>query len=365
MIRVFRDFVEDRRISMDVYADGLMEGLKIHGLTHFDVREFVPVAWLGFRGRKSTLGVRLSRYVEYPWQAFRARADIHHIVDHGYAHLLQVLDPTRTVVTVHDIIPILAWKGLIPGLTYPHRPRLIERSLGFLKEARFVVADSENTKRTIMEHCGCRPDQVRVIYCGLRAEFHTVEAREKNALRKQFGLPCGHTQLVLIVGQAPYKNLGGSLRVLARLVSASSRPVKAVRVGQESAEWRTQLDRSGIESAVVDLGPWPNSMIDLYQAVDCVLFPSWYEGFGWPPLEAMACGTPVVTSNVASLPEVVGDAGLMRDPNDIEGLVTDVLAILNDARLRADMIERGRRRASAFTWGRYARQVLSLYEQIV
>jgi glycosyltransferase involved in cell wall biosynthesis len=106
-------------------------------------------------------------------------------------------------------------------------------------------------------------------------------------------------------------------------------------------------------------------MVDLYNSVDCLLFPSLYEGFGWPPLEAMACGAPVVTSNVASLPEVVGEAGLMREPGDVEGLAASVRAVLEDADLRKNLTERGLVRAKSFTWERHATQIIQAYEELV
>jgi glycosyltransferase involved in cell wall biosynthesis len=105
-------------------------------------------------------------------------------------------------------------------------------------------------------------------------------------------------------------------------------------------------------------------MAALYNCVDILLFPSLYEGFGWPPLEAMACGTPVVASDAASLPEVMGDAGLRCPPRDHEALAQAMEALLTDAELRQAVIARGLARASRFTWEKVAQQTLAVYEWV-
>jgi glycosyltransferase involved in cell wall biosynthesis len=310
--------------------------------------------------------MRLSRYLLYPWQARSHKADINHVVDHGYAHLLQVLDPDKTVVTAHDLIPLLAWNGRIPGMTYPHRPRLGEYSLRFLRKARYVFAVSESTKKDLIEHCGCSPDRIRVIYYGLHTSFRVFGPRERTRVRRDLGLPDETVKLILITGRQSYKNHPVCLQVLRRIQAESQDRVAMVRVGRSTAEWEAALGATGTRQSVISIPFLPhNRMVDLYNSVDCLLFPSLYEGFGWPPLEAMACGAPVVTSNVASLPEVVGEAGLMREPGDVEGLAASVRAVLEDADLRKNLTERGLVRARSFTWERHATQVLQAYEELV
>jgi glycosyltransferase involved in cell wall biosynthesis len=103
---------------------------------------------------------------------------------------------------------------------------------------------------------------------------------------------------------------------------------------------------------------------DLYNSIDILLFPSLYEGFGWPPLEAMACGTPVVASHAASLPEVIGDAGFMGAPYDHDGLAHAMHALLTDDALRLSVIARGLIRAALFSWEKVARQTLAVYELV-
>jgi glycosyltransferase involved in cell wall biosynthesis len=345
---------------MDVYADRLFTAIE----TAWDVRQCVPES-----GRRWRVGQKLwtwaDRYVRYPIQARRFRADVNHIVEHGYAHLLTVLDPERTVVTVHDLIPLLSWRGLVPGLSYPHRPRLAEYSLAFLRKARRVFAISNRTRQDLVSLGVCPAERIDVVPYGVDERFQLLPAAERTVLRKKLGLP-EDTRLILITGHQAYKNHGVCLQVLREVGRSSARPVAIVRVGQSTPEWEDQRAKWGHGLQVIPLPVMAHArMIEVYNAVDCLLFPSLYEGFGWPPLEAMACGLPVVTSNAASLPEVVGDAALVRDPADVAGLAEDVRAVFTQPALSADLRRRGLQRAAGFTWQRHAEQVGRVYAEIV
>jgi glycosyltransferase involved in cell wall biosynthesis len=171
---------------------------------------------------------------------------------------------------------------------------------------------------------------------------------------------------VLQIGRGFYKNLPGVLRVLRRL-RADGLDVRVVRVGP--GLWgadRALAERLGVLDSVVELGMIPDSDLPaLYNAVDVLLFPSLYEGFGWPPLEAMASGTPVVCSRAGSLDEVVGDAALTADGEDVEALAWHVATVLNDGGLRDILIQRGLVHAARFTWDRAAGQMLDIYRDVL
>src|SRR5262249_56552139 len=141
--------------------------------------------------------------------------------------------------------------------------------------------------------------------------------------------------MVLQIGRAFSKNILGVLRVLHGL-RAGGLDVRVVRVGRPLAgEERALADKLGITGSVVELGGVPDEQMPaLYNAIDLLLFPSLYEGFGWPPLEAMASGTPVVCSRAGSLDEVVGDAALTADPEDLDALAWHAAAALTDGALR-------------------------------
>jgi glycosyltransferase involved in cell wall biosynthesis len=176
----------------------------------------------------------------------------------------------------------------------------------------------------------------------------------------------GAGPLALQIGRAFYKNIPGALRVLRR-VRQEGIDLRLVRVGRAlSGADRALADKLNVTSSVVELGTVTDDDIPaLYNAVDLLLFPSLYEGFGWPPLEAMASGTPVVCSRAGSLDEVVSDAALTADPEDVEALAWHVAAVLTDAKLRGTLVERGLERASQFSWDRAAAEMIAFYRDVI
>jgi glycosyltransferase involved in cell wall biosynthesis len=360
-VRLFRDFQEDGRISMEIYADELAAALR--GLPGAPVRveEYVPHAALG----TNRWGMRLSRYVAYPWQARGRGAALNHIAEHGYAHLLSVLEPARTVVTVHDLIPLLRWKGLIPSRGRVRRPLLSEVSLHYLRRAARLVAISESTKRDLIAHCGCQAERIAVIHFGLSPRFSPLPNAVRASLRVRHGLPANDAPVVLAAGTGFYKNHATCVSVLRDLRARGSNAL-LVRVGGPDSEWDAAVRASGLEEHTRDLGTLPQGdLVELYNCADCLLFPSLYEGFGWPPIEAMACGLPVVSSRAGGLAEAVGDAAAIRDPNDVRGLAEAVGEVLEDPELRASMIRRGRLQAARFSWNKNAEATLALYREVI
>jgi glycosyltransferase involved in cell wall biosynthesis len=368
-VSIFRDFAEDRRTSMDVYADGLTAALRDFAGSRFEVYEQLPRPVKFVPGATGILKMRVSRYLYYPWFARSRRGDVNHIIDHGYAYLLRTLDPDRTVVTVHDLIPLLSWKGCLQGpIKYPHRPVLFERALRYLKRAGRILAVSENTKTDLIDHCGCRPERIRVIYSGFAPWCRMYDAEERRSVRLKLGIPDSETRLILITGSGFqwYKNHPTCLKVLARLVASCPWPVKMIRSGERTVEWQQLLADSGMERHFIQIPRLEqhSAMADIYNSADCLLFPSWYEGFGWPALEAMVCGIPVVTSDAASLPEIVGDAGLMCAPDDVDGLTQAVWSLLRRDGLNEHFTEAGLRRAARFTWRACAEQICQVYDSL-
>ena len=370
-ITLFRDFAEDHRLSMEIYADGLSQALRVNFYERCQVSEYRPslLPWPRHWPGSGLLRMRLSRFAAYPWQARQRQGQINHILDHGYGHLLYAVDPRRTVVTIHDLMPLLQWRGQIPGMPASHKPWLNLIAFAALRRAKHLVADTHNTKRDLIQYCGCDPQNVTVVYPGIDSVFRCYSAEEKAAAGRAWNLPRDGTVRVLIIGSAFYKNQTGALRAFARLCelyAGQVQQLQLIKIGAPDREWAQVVQELRIHKTTICLGIVPRAKLaELYNIVDCLLFPSFYEGFGWPPLEAMACGTPVVTSNAASLPEVVGDAGLMVDPQDHEGLARAMWEILTDDELRKSLIDCGLERAQQFTWARTAQKTFEVYEQVV
>jgi glycosyltransferase involved in cell wall biosynthesis len=366
-LTLFRDFPEDNRTSMEVYADNLERSIKLLARDTLNVNSYIPTipGWL-FKSRlPRDAKIRFARYFSYPNQAKKFQGTINHIVDQSYGHLLRAIDSTRTVVTVHDLIPILAWKGLVPGLSYPHYPLLYKLTIAYLHKARAIIAVSQSTKRDLIAHCGLNDADITVIYNGIDPRFHVKKDEDRQRARHSFGLPGQESNIILITGNQSYKNHMTSFRVIKRLQTLLRRPVHVVWLGASEFERARCLKEAMLSCEVTLLNNLSvKLLIELYNSVDCLLFPSLYEGFGWPPLEAMACGTPVVASNAASLPEIVGEAAITAAPDDVEGLAEGVRAMLEDEFKRHDYIKRGYKNVCRFTWGNCASEVFKVYQRI-
>lgn len=378
-ITLYSNFSEDRRFSMDFYAEQLQRALEKE-LRESEPGPGVPVVrfqprippWCSFLGDWRNVRMRCARYLSYPYQVRRvAGSGVHHIVDHGYAHLVASLTRAHSVVTVHDLIPILGWAGHIKGFRYPHRPRMLEFSLKHLNHVGRVITVSHNSKRDLVDLLGLAPERISVVPNGLNEVFRPL-AMSKKELRSRLGLPELGFMILTSGPDGACKNHERSLEVLLRLQKLIDEPVFMVRYGdfthgRRSADlWQQRVERMGLASDTYATGVVSDeTLVELFNAADCLLFPSLYEGFGWPPLESMACGTPVVTSNAASLPEVVGEAALMADPNDTDGLTEAVLRVYDDEAVRMELVTRGFEHSQRYTWKKTARRMLEIYCEVV
>lgn len=359
-VTLFCDLPEEGWPSMEVYADQLAAGLAKAGL---EVRLFPrvdqPVPLAGWGG---IVGLYLRRSLLYPWAAREAQGDINHVVDHSYGHLLHLMDPRRTIVTCHDLTPLV------------RRHELPQPSVGLalwdwafrgmLKAARIITV-SENTRQDLLRFSDYPSDRIAVIYEGVADRFRVVDDPVKlSMVRERYGLP--GTPFLLHLGHCQErKNIKGLLQALALLRSRGYNVTLAQVGGRFSPQQRRLIERLGLAEAVVQV-PYAadDDLPALYNLADVFVFPSFYEGFGLPPLEAMACGTPVVCSNAASLPEVVGDAALTVAPDDIEGMAAAIARVLDDPALAGDLRRRGLERAQQFTWERTARETMAVYRDL-
>jgi glycosyltransferase involved in cell wall biosynthesis len=365
-VAVLHNYRDEQQPSMRLYADRLADALLRRHVRVARLRppEVVPDAWRAASAAWVKIDGYVGRFAVYPRLVRHLVADVNHIVDHGQGYLVASLDAHRTVVTCHDLILLVLAAGRIGASNVPPVAlQLFRISLEIMKRAAMVVADSTQTKRDLVRFVGIDPARVTVIYPGLNQSFARDPARGE-ALRHRLGVGAG--PLALQIGRAFYKNIPGALRVLRR-VRQEGIDLRLVRVGRAlSGADRALADKLNVTSSVVELGTVTDDDIPaLYNAVDLLLFPSLYEGFGWPPLEAMASGTPVVCSRAGSLDEVVSDAALTADPEDVEALAWHVAAVLTDAKLRGTLVERGLERAAQFSWDRAAAEMIAVYRDVI
>ena len=268
----------------------------------------------------------------------------------------------RRVVTIHDLTFLL-----LPE-RYPPTRRLYFQAMTRLsaRVADAIIVPSEAVRGDVMRLLRPPAERVFVIPEAAGAAFHPQDAVAIEAVRRRYGL---ERPFLLSVGSLePGKNRERLLQALARL-RARGLKHSLVVAGQQA--WRHEGEaplarRLGLADSVRFLGHVPQADLPaLYGAADLFVFPSLYEGFGLPALEAMACGTPVVASNVSAVPEVVGDAALQVSPLDVEALAGAMERLLRDDRLRADLRERGLERARQFSWEKAARQTVEVYHRVV
>jgi glycosyltransferase involved in cell wall biosynthesis len=286
---------------------------------------------------------------------------------------------TRTLLTVHDLSFLRCPDAFVPALRR-YLERVVPRSIA---RAERVLADSEATRADLVALLGAPPEKVQVLYSGVHPRFRPQpEPGEAERVRTRYGL--GDAPYILSVGTLqPRKNYPRLIQAFTHLrisESANRRisesqgvdfacklaDLQLVIAGGRGWLYEETLAEAGKHAArvrilgFVDDGDLPA----LYRNAALFVFPSLYEGFGFPVLEAMACGVPVVCSNASSLPEVAGDAALLVDPLDTDGLAAAMVRALADADLRRGMIARGLAQAGRFTWEQAARQLLAAFDAL-
>jgi glycosyltransferase involved in cell wall biosynthesis len=218
-----------------------------------------------------------------------------------------------------------------------------------VRRARRIVAVSESTKRDLVRSYSLSPDKVDVVYNGVDPSFRPLPSKQVAAFRRETELP---ERFILFVGTLePRKNVVGLVEAYARLPKERPPLMLVGGKGWLYDEIFARVEALGLSHEIRFVGYVPAEALPLwYNAADLFVYPSLYEGFGLPALEAMACGTPVVTSMASSLPEVVGDAGRLVDPSDTEGLAAVMAQVLGSGEQREQMQIEGLAQASKFSW---------------
>jgi glycosyltransferase involved in cell wall biosynthesis len=365
------DLVVSGQLTDELRAACAERGIRV---IHPQMRGSQPSLRLAnFRVRSATISdVWLARIwnrlgLPLPIETLTGKQHIFHATDFVLPPTYQ---QTRTLLTVHDLSfvrdPDSATQALRRYLN-----SVVPRSV---TRAQHVLADSQATKDDLIQLYKASPDKITVLYSGVESRFNPEKQRgEEQRIRRRYKL--GHQPFILGLGTLqPRKNYSRLMTAFAKIADVSrrldGRPINhnLVIVGKQGWLYDSIIAdaaRLGVRTRVIFPGYADDEDLPaLYRAADLFVFPSLYEGFGLPPLEAMACGTPVVTSNVSSLPEVVGDAGLAVDPTDVYALANAMSRALQEQDVRDRMRARGLARAAEFTWLRAARQLREVYRSL-
>ncbi len=312
----------------------------------------------GVLGSKSISWIRLAKHIP--------EFDVYDISNQTLSFIAKKRRPA--VVTVHDLIE----------LTHPQdaKAKLLNRYLmGGIIRADKVVAVSEYTKQEACRYFGIQEENITVVPNGVREEYAPIENFASTVayqeLMREYGLSGKMTAPVLLhVGSDhPRKNLHTVLRVLS-LLKKQYPDILLLKIGNPGILSGRQAFLEGIDALrlrenVKILGTVSRErMNELYNMATALVFPSYYEGFGLPPLEAMAAGCPVVCSNATSLPEVAGDGAILHNPDDAEAFAKSIEHIIHNAEFTSSLIERGIRQAAKFSWDSAARDMVEIYKEL-
>lgn len=318
-------------------------------------------------GRNFRVAIETSRPYSLgeQWRIPRAAARARAQLLHEPHYVLPPLTRCRTVVTIHDCIHLRFPEYLPSRAAFAYAHTMIRLAA---RKADRVLTVSDASKRDILHYTGVAPEKVVVVPNGLDARFAAVpDAEAVDRVRQRFQLD--HPFVLYVGNIKPHKNLERLIAAFASMRADGPDGLKLVVIGDETSRHpglRQAVHRHRLDKHVRFLGFQPAAtLVTFYRLARAFVFPSLYEGFGLPPLEAMANDTPVVTSNVSSLPEVAGDAALLVDPYDVASIADGIRRAVTDEALRHDLIARGRLRAREFSWARAAADTLAVYREVV
>jgi glycosyltransferase involved in cell wall biosynthesis len=283
---------------------------------------------------------------------------------HEPHYVLPPLVRCRSVVTIHDCIHLMFPQYLPSRLAYVYAKGSMWSAA---RKATRILTVSEASKRDILRFFDVRPEKVAVIYNAIDERFlapadpaRVDQARQRYQLDHPFVLYVGNIK--------PHKNIERLIDAFGRARPNCPDRLKLIIIGDEISKYpalRQSVHKHKLDKHVRFLGFQPAETLSaFYHLADAFIFPSLYEGFGLPPLEAMACGTPVVTSNVSSLPEIAGGAALLVDPYDVDAIAAGICQAVMDQPVRQDLIARGRERARSFSWEQSVRHIHQIYMEV-
>ena len=297
----------------------------------------------------------------FPFQLYKENLDLMHFT-HFNSPILYF---KRSIVTIHDITPYF-----FPG----HKMRSIIRKIGFkavffssVKKASKVIAVSENTKNDIANYFKIRKDKINIIYEGVDEQFKIISDDQKiTEIKKKYNIT---KPFIFYTGVwRNHKNLVGLIKAFGILKNKYKLDYQLVLGGKEDPyypEVRETWEKLGLGSEIIRTGFIDQEDLPLfYNAAKLFIIPSFYEGFGLIGLESMACGTPVVSSDRTSLPEVLGDAAIYFDPKDSEEIAKKIKLVLTDEKLYNELKKKGFKQVEKYSWRKMGKETMGVYRKI-
>ena len=307
---------------------------------------------------KGLLRKQMDRFWGYPRFAADQQGDFNVIIAEAYAYLLKSLPGKNTICVCHDLHGLTYTGSRTPQYWF-YRLRYLW-ALKFLGQAKFIVTTSQNTKNELLNFCPeLQEERIIPVHNGIEDRWKAPTSAELHfRVRQKLGLET--KRFVLYVGNDLwYKNVAGLIWAFSKI---DKQDISLVYVGKLRPETLVIIQRLKIENRMILLANLSDDELAvLYQAAEMLVFPSFSEGFGWPPLEAMASGCPTICSTAGSLREICGDASIFVDPYDIDGMVNAINRVSTEKSLRHDLIARGYAQAAKFSWRSTANTFMELF----
>jgi glycosyltransferase involved in cell wall biosynthesis len=320
------------------------------------------LSWKGDLVEKIYLRIRENNFLQYPEEALRVLSQlifmlkvprkhaVYHLTNSSLSLIAKWIKPC--VVTVHDLIPFACPRDFTD--------HLIQKSTQALNHADMIICVSYYTQKDLLRYIDVDPCRIRVIHEGV--DHNTFKPRDKSDSREMLGLPKDKNIILHVGNEEPRKNIPLLIKAFAKLQKKISDAV-LVRIGEKTETSQTLIHSFGIDEKVIYFKNVENLQF-FYNAADMLVFPSYFEGFGFPALQAMASECPVVASNATSIPEIVGDAGILLSPSDVDGFVNWMYNICTNQELKMKLMSAGYKRSQLFSWEKCAQETLKVYKEI-
>ncbi len=364
-IALFLNLIDQKwtSLSMERYGVELRKNLDKIRKSDDDLISFQPSIPKALTYLPPRWRYQLSRFYYYPFYAQRHEGNVNHITDHSFAQVSQFLDHEKTVVTCHDLIPL---KFLPDGTRVEKDPlslNLFKKSVSYLKEVKCIIVDSEATKKDLLSMLDISPKKIKVIYLGRNEAFRQVE--NSGEIKAKLDLPA-RPVLLHVGNNLPYKNLEKIFQTL-KILREEKVTFIFVKVGPEFTPGQKELIQLyNLKDDIIEAGFLnEKELIQLYSLSSVLVYPSLFEGFGLPVLEAMSCGLPAVISKNTSLEEIAGDTLVGVDPQEEKEIAQEVKRLLG---LKSEELKGLKKtlvaQAEKFDWGKTAKETYQVYEEL-
>jgi glycosyltransferase involved in cell wall biosynthesis len=296
-----------------------------------------------------SLDYRLGRFIPIGY-------DLYHLTNQTMCNINYYRNISRSIVTVHDVI------------FYVYPTNYLKKSLSKLvyrglRNCNKIISVSKATKDDLVRYFQIPEQKIAVIPEGVSKNFRPLLHTDVEHIYERYKLDKNYRYIMHVGNPEPRKNVITLIKSFHHLITdLKVKDIRLIKINQLSKADRGAIKELDLQNYVKIIDcVTDEDLISLYNIANVFVFPSFYEGFGFPPLEAMACGTPVIASNTSSMPEIIGDAGIMIDPQDVNGFAGAIYEVLANQNLRRDMIKKGLEKARGFNWEKCAKGTLDIY----